>query len=160
MKRILLVAGVLAIALTVGVCVHAATTMDKATVPIIPDDTVIQATEAEAPAATVEDPQPAEPQPVEPQPAEPQPAEPQPEPQPAVQDTAKGAVTEDAAKKTALSHAGVKESDTSYIYVGHEYDDGLSIYNVDFMVGTTEYEYEIDAGSGAIIEFDAESIYD
>lgn len=71
-----------------------------------------------------------------------------------------GGISEGQAKKVALSHAGVSEGNVAYIYVKRDYDDGYSVYDVEFQAGTTEYEYEIDANSGTIIEFDAESIYD
>lgn len=69
-------------------------------------------------------------------------------------------ITEEEAKTIALGHAGVSESDTQYLFVGFEYDDFRAIYDVDFVVETTEYNFEIDANSGQIVEYDAESIYD
>ena len=69
-------------------------------------------------------------------------------------------IGEAAAKAAALNHAGVKESAAKYCHVWLEYDDGRRVYNVEFMVGTTEYEFEIDAGSGQVLEYDADSIYD
>ena len=41
-----------------------------------------------------------------------------------------------------------------------EKDDGRWEYQVEFCYGTMEYEYEIDAYTGAILSRDMESIYD
>jgi uncharacterized membrane protein YkoI len=61
------------------------------------------------------------------------------------------------AKSIALEHAGVTEAQTTYINIHLDYDDGRVDYDVDFYVGNTEYEYEIDAVSGSIIEYDRET---
>lgn len=53
-------------------------------------------------------------------------------------------IGEDAAKAAALSHAGVSEGDTSYCNAWLEWDDGRpECYEVEFMAGSTRYEYEI-----------------
>jgi len=36
----------------------------------------------------------------------------------------------------------------------YEDDDGRGLYEIEFYVGNTEYDYEIDAHSGGIIEYD------
>ena len=36
-------------------------------------------------------------------------------------------------------------------------DDGRGVYEIEFYVGNTEYDYEIDAHSGAILEASAEN---
>ena len=165
MKRILLVAGVVAIGLIVTVCVHAAsTTVAEKAAANDPEASLPVVTEPAEPAPV----QPVEPETTEPaEPAPSQPAEPassQPvEPataEPAPQENSSGAVSEEMAKETALATAGVRESDTTYLYVMPEYDDGRSVYNVEFLVGTTEYEFEIDANTGQVLEYDADSIYD
>lgn len=62
-------------------------------------------------------------------------------------------IGEDAAKEAALADAGVKESDTAYMSCYVDYDDGRAEhYNVEFVVGSTEYEYEIDLYSGSVLE--------
>nr|WP_314982376.1 PepSY domain-containing protein [uncultured Stomatobaculum sp.] len=33
-------------------------------------------------------------------------------------------------------------------------DDGRGVYEIEFYVGNTEYDYKIDAYSGGIIEYD------
>lgn len=68
------------------------------------------------------------------------------------------AITEAKAKEIALSDAGVKESDTAYLKVKTDYDDGVKVYEVEFYAGGTEYDYEIDAQTGKIrgMDHDAE----
>ena len=58
------------------------------------------------------------------------------------------------AQAAALSHAGVKASDTLFIQVQPDYEDGLRIYEVEFFADSREYDYEIDAASGAVLCFD------
>ncbi len=61
-------------------------------------------------------------------------------------------IGEDAAAQAALAHAGVAESDTVYLNSYLEYDDGRpEHYEVEFKVGNTRYEYEIDLYSGSVL---------
>ena len=71
-----------------------------------------------------------------------------------------GAVTKEEAIKTALKDAGVKQKETTYLYVHLDHDDGAEIYEVEFMVGNKEYDYDIDANTGKILskDFDIEDI--
>lgn len=62
-------------------------------------------------------------------------------------------IGEDRAKAIALEHAGVTEKEVRKLEVELDYDDGRMIYEVEFYLGTSEYEYEIDARSGLILEF-------
>ena len=39
----------------------------------------------------------------------------------------------------------------------YEDDDGRGVYEIEFYVGNTEYDYEIDAHSGAILEASAKN---
>lgn len=61
-----------------------------------------------------------------------------------------GNITQDEAKAIALSDAGVQESDVTGIRVRSEMDDGIEEYEIDFYVGNTEYDYDIDAATGKI----------
>ena len=56
------------------------------------------------------------------------------------------------AKKIALDHAGFSESDVIFAKVELDNDDGRYVYEVEFIKGRFEYDYEIDATSGNIIE--------
>lgn len=59
-------------------------------------------------------------------------------------------IGEEKAKQAALSHAGVKESEASNLSVKLDRDDGRYEYDVKFFVGSTEYEYEIDAATAEV----------
>lgn len=62
----------------------------------------------------------------------------------------------DRAKSIALEHAGLSESDVKFSKAKLEKDDGKRIYEIEFHVGNMEYEYEIDAKSGKILDYDKE----
>ena len=65
---------------------------------------------------------------------------------------------EAAAQSAALTHAGVKESDTSYLSCHLEYDDGrVECYEVEFQAGSTQYEYEIGPYDGAVWKAERET---
>ena len=64
------------------------------------------------------------------------------------------AITKDQAKSVALKDAGVAESDTQFIWVKEDYDDGRAVYDVEFFANETEYDYEIDRSTGEIISSD------
>ena len=68
-------------------------------------------------------------------------------------------VTEAAAKKTALSRvSGATEKD---IYEWKlDYDDGRTEYEGKIIYGGMEYEFTINAATGAVTEWDVESVYD
>lgn len=63
-------------------------------------------------------------------------------------------ISVDRAKQIALSHAGV--SGASFKKVKLDTDDGVRVYEIEFKVGNVEYEYDIDASSGAIISSSSE----
>lgn len=67
-------------------------------------------------------------------------------------ETQSGIITPEEAKKIALDHAGLKESDVSFVKTELDYDDGRAEYEIEFYFGQTEYEYEIDASSGMILK--------
>ena len=66
------------------------------------------------------------------------------------QGTASGTVSAEDAKKTAFEHAGLNEADCRDVKC--KLDDGK--YEVSFKQGRTEYEYEIDARTGKILDFE------
>lgn len=65
-------------------------------------------------------------------------------------------IGEAKAKAIALSAAGLTESQAGYIEISYDYEHARGVYEVDFRNGWTEYEYEIDAASGAILHSDVE----
>ena len=64
------------------------------------------------------------------------------------------------AEGIALTRAGLQMSDVTFRSIHQDYDDGRLVYEGSFLSGTTEYEFEIDADSGNILEWDQESIFD
>lgn len=65
-------------------------------------------------------------------------------------------ITADKAKEIALNHAGVKAADAVFLLAGLDWDDGRAHYEVEFYSGSMEYDYDIDAVTGAILSFDHE----
>ena len=62
-------------------------------------------------------------------------------------------ITADEAKRIALAHAKLAEKDVTFVKVELE-DNNRYEYDVDFYSGNLEYDYEIDAVSGAILSAD------
>ncbi len=65
-------------------------------------------------------------------------------------------VGETAAKQAAFAHANVKEADVKKLVCKEDFDDGKWIYEIEFVSGDYEYEYEVDAQSGLVVSFDRE----
>lgn len=63
-------------------------------------------------------------------------------------------IGEERAKSIALDHAGVSEDETTNLHVRFDYDDGRAVYEVEFDTTRYEYSYEIDARTGAIVDYD------
>ena len=72
-----------------------------------------------------------------------------------------GPVDEAGAQALALADAGITETDTVYLRVQPDYDDGRLVYDVEFFADSTEYDYEIDAATGTILskDYDAEGYH-
>lgn len=68
-----------------------------------------------------------------------------------------GAISELQAKEIAFTHAGLSETDVSRLKVEFDYDDGIPEYEIEFYVGSTEYDYEIHGSSGEILSFGKET---
>lgn len=68
--------------------------------------------------------------------------------------TSEDIISSSKAKSIALKHAGVSASDADYVRVSKDIDDGRTVYEVDFKCGGYEYDYEINAKTGSIIEYD------
>lgn len=65
-------------------------------------------------------------------------------------------LTAEEAKQIALSHSNLSDSDVTFLRVQLDYDNGIAQYEVEFYKGDTEYDYEIHAVTGDILEFDQE----
>lgn len=63
-------------------------------------------------------------------------------------------IGEEKAKEIALEHAGVAASAARQLQAKLDYEDGVMVYEVEFYAGNNEYDYEINAKTGAIIKSD------
>lgn len=66
-------------------------------------------------------------------------------------------ISVDKAKKTALKQAGLAEDEVTFSKAKLEKDDGMVLYDVEFYTADFEYEYEIEAYSGRILESSVEA---
>ena len=62
------------------------------------------------------------------------------------------AISSDEAKKIALKKSGGGK----VVKCELDYDDGMQVYEIEIINGNTEYEIDIDASNGTIIQFDSE----
>lgn len=82
-------------------------------------------------------------------------------PAPAATNANTGAyISVDNAKSIAVTHAGLSLSGVTFSKTKLDNDDGRTEYEIEFYQGTMEYDYTIDATSGAVLEYDVDSIYD
>lgn len=65
-------------------------------------------------------------------------------------------IGKDKALNIALAKAGLKKSQISGCEVEFECDDGNITYDIEFYCGSAEYEFEIDATTGNIIEYETD----
>lgn len=63
-------------------------------------------------------------------------------------------VGEETAKTAALAHAGVSEVHSFRCELDRE--DGQMVYEIEFSYGGYEFDYEIDAATGAVLRYDRE----
>lgn len=57
----------------------------------------------------------------------------------------------EAAKAAALEHAGTAESDTSYLRTEYDCENGVMVYEVEFIAGSFEYTIDVNALTGEIV---------
>lgn len=61
-----------------------------------------------------------------------------------------------AAKDMALKDAGLTSSEVVYTKEKLEYEDGIAVYDIEFYTDAAEYEYEINATTGAVVSRDVD----
>ncbi len=81
--------------------------------------------------------------------------------------SSKGYISERDAANAAFRHAGIAPGSASYCEVEFDSENGVMVYEVEFLSGGIEYEYEIDASTGAVLysmqepeDDDADDAYD
>ena len=67
-----------------------------------------------------------------------------------------GEITLDQAKQAALDFAGVKESEASFTRAARSLDDGREVFEFEFCAENTEFDVDVDANTGRVVDFDTE----
>ena len=65
-------------------------------------------------------------------------------------------IGENQAKKIALSHAGVSADKVSQYEVELDVENGIKVYEIQFKASGHEYEYDINAATGAVVKYHRE----
>ena len=65
-------------------------------------------------------------------------------------------IGDDAAKQAALGDAGLAEGDVTELKCELDADDATPHYDVEFKAGGMEYDYDIDAATGAVLVANSE----
>ena len=69
-------------------------------------------------------------------------------------------ITAERAKEIALNHAGLTASQVTFARADLDRDDGRLVYDVEFYTSDyKEYDYEIDASTGAVLSYDYDAEY-
>lgn len=68
----------------------------------------------------------------------------------------KAYIGSEAAAQAAYGHAGVQASDVQGLEVEFDHDDGRMVYDVEFYSSGYEYDYEVDASTGEVINYEVE----
>ncbi len=65
-------------------------------------------------------------------------------------------LTKEEAAATALAHAGLTEDQVQRLHSKRDWEDGIPVFEVEFVSRGYEYDYEIHAQTGTILDFDRE----
>ena len=76
--------------------------------------------------------------------------------EPSVTESVTKKLTAEDAKAIALAHAGLTADQVARMKVEKDRDDGVWVYEIEFFSGRMEYEYEIHAETGKILDWDKE----
>ena len=72
--------------------------------------------------------------------------------------TAFAEITKADAKQIALNNAGFTADQVNFTECHKDYEDGRRVYEVKFNKGRTEYEFDIDAVTGAVVGMDIDDL--
>ncbi len=75
-----------------------------------------------------------------------------------VETAPEGVLAPEAAEDAALAHAGVARDVVGRICIRLDEEDGKYLYEMEFRTAETEYDYEVDALTGAILNAETEAI--
>ena len=64
--------------------------------------------------------------------------------------------TLDQAKDIALDKVGLTEEEVVFTQGHKDIENGREVWEIEFMKGTTEYEFDIDANNGQIVTMDVD----
>ena len=68
-------------------------------------------------------------------------------------------ITIEQAQQIALEHAQLAMEDVVFLRADEEWEDGREAYDIAFLLGATEFDYEIDQMTGEIRSFDVDAEY-
>lgn len=71
-------------------------------------------------------------------------------------DPTENKITLEQAKEIAVKDAGLSEKEVEFLKIEENIDDKIAKYDVEFYYENKEYDYEIDANTGEILEIDNE----
>ncbi len=69
---------------------------------------------------------------------------------------ADGQITLDQAKQIALDYVGVNASEATFTKAYQDWEDGGRVYEIEFWVGSTEYEMDVNVRTGRVTDFNVE----
>lgn len=69
----------------------------------------------------------------------------------------KSYIGEAKALDAAYKHAGVSKANAKNVEIELDYDDGIMCYDIEFYAGNKEYDYEINAKTGKVVEYSTET---
>ena len=69
-------------------------------------------------------------------------------------------IGKEAAQQAALTHAQLTEADVTRLTAELDTENGIMVYEVDFHTAEFEYEYDINATTGAVIRSEKEAHFD
>ena len=69
-------------------------------------------------------------------------------------------ITKEKAEEIALNYLNLTRDQVRRLRTDYEIDDGVGQYDVEFIAGDYEYEFEIHGETGKILSFDRDNRYD
>ena len=63
-------------------------------------------------------------------------------------------LTKEEAIQVALDRVGMNEKDVTFTKIEMDWDDGRQVWEIEFLNAGYEYEFDIDARTGCILEMD------